>query len=686
MPTAPFPRRLHILRHAPQALSDYWAHLGLGRKLDWIAGFALAPALCLLALLLYYDGREALRLRDQSRGLALLQRTALLQGELEHALEAHRAAQAADGFDGMKAAWPGLKGPLSAWGQAALADALERVDSDWQNAADAETPALRESALRTLRDDLPRLDQRLSEATRLTRDDSLARLGLVRAAGNSLPFLEAQLSRLRDLESDTTATHKVGDSQRRDLLLQQSLFSQQMAQALQDLESAFADDPGLKSRLIDDFGDSPLGLFQVSADRYASAVQEYFDSGAKDPQRQAYCSTRYGQLLDARSALYGRLQELLGARLRQRAWVLLGEVLLLSLVTLALFVLSLALARRAARGVLQPLQRLGEASRLVAREGDLSVRVSEDGRDEVGQLAKDFNAMIEGLSQALEGADVSAVAMRHAAEALRAAMADQQVSTSSQDAALQQALVTSDEIRQTSTVTSRRARQVQDHALAARASSLQGSEALAEGQQEMKDMASAVRDLREQLEALPERLGKVEAVADSVKELAVQSNVLALNAAIEALRAGEGGRSFGLVAREMRALADRSAVESQRVASLLADLGAATRAAAKGAVTGGQRLDRGLASLAAGNRSLQDLAEVVEQGAEQASQIAEAVHEQGVGLDQLLAALGDQEALMLHTVQGSQRVQALIQPLLSTAADLEARSSRWTRRSSNGPR
>src|SRR6202167_1552416 len=86
---------------------------------------------------------------------------------------------------------------------------------------------------------------------------------------------------------------------------------------------------------------------------------------------------------------------------------------------------------------------------------------------------------------------------------------------------------------------------------------------------------------------------EIGSVLDIVSELAEQTNILAINATIEAAGAGDTGKRFGVVADEIRKLADRVATSTKEIRGLIDDVRSAVNTTVMATETGTKAVDSG---------------------------------------------------------------------------------------------
>ena len=111
-----------------------------------------------------------------------------------------------------------------------------------------------------------------------------------------------------------------------------------------------------------------------------------------------------------------------------------------------------------------------------------------------------------------------------------------------------------------------------EHAGVASQQILRGQESVGRAQQEITQLATRLHDTNQTVEGLAVQAEQIGSVLEVISSIANQTNLLALNAAIEAARAGEQGRGFAVVADEVRSLAQRTAVSTQEIKTIIEGL------------------------------------------------------------------------------------------------------------------
>jgi methyl-accepting chemotaxis protein len=294
----------------------------------------------------------------------------------------------------------------------------------------------------------------------------------------------------------------------------------------------------------------------------------------------------------------------------------------------------------------------------MARQLRAHAAALEAGRDAVHRLA-------ERLGQG--AAELGGVAQQ-----LRTTSAEQNAGVTRQAASLQQAQATVEEIRQTSRLTADKARALADAAGGAEQVGREGQAALEQTLAGLQAVGEEVAETASRLTQLDARTREIGNVIDSVKALADQSNMLALNAAIEATRAGEHGKGFGVVAREVRHLADQSLKATHRVRAILEGLGSGMREAAELSARGQQRVGASLEAVRASGARLQRLAEVVAETGDSMRQISAAVVQQDAGTSQIATAVAELSAQMAHTLEALEQTDAVVDRVQQLAAGMAA--------------
>src|SRR5262245_56412407 len=319
-----------------------------------------------------------------------------------------------------------------------------------------------------------------------------------------------------------------------------------------------------------------------------------------------------------------------------------AAILILVAVTLAFWV---------ARRLIEPIRALQQTVTSIIRDRDLTQPVPVISGDEIGELAGAFAEMVKRLREMLHRLRLSAFAFSSAAQALHAATDEQKMAFTRQAFTLEEANTTAREIKQTSMLAAKKAESMLEQAQRADEVGKQGEASLAATLGGLGEIRGQVTTIAAQIGKLAERTQQIGTITRTVKDLADQSNMLALNAAIEAVRSGEHGKGFSIVAREIRNLADQSIRATERVKEILDDTARAIRAAAQTTDRGTERMEQELVQVRGSGETLRQLSGILQDSGEVVRQIAASVQQQDAGFAQIFVAIADLSTLMDESLQ-----------------------------------
>jgi methyl-accepting chemotaxis protein len=149
---------------------------------------------------------------------------------------------------------------------------------------------------------------------------------------------------------------------------------------------------------------------------------------------------------------------------------------------------------------------------------------------------------------------------------------EQERMATQQATSVHQTTTTMDELGASSQVTAEQIETAVAQARQALSLAYSGTKAIGMSLDSMNKLKTKVEKMQEQIVHLSEQTGQIGNISTVVSDLANQTNMLALNAAVEAVRAGENGKGFSVVATEIRKLADQSKKSATQIYSLVADI------------------------------------------------------------------------------------------------------------------
>lgn len=272
-------------------------------------------------------------------------------------------------------------------------------------------------------------------------------------------------------------------------------------------------------------------------------------------------------------------------------------------------------------------------------QGNLLARVGAEGGDELAALGQHLNQMADGLAELAKRARGMTESTSRATAEIRTSTQEQATAVNEQLSAVEQTTATLSEITHSGAQIAQRAKEVEHNAQGAK-------EASGTGLLAVEDFVTAMDAIRQQVEtvattimSLSERTQAIGEIILTVNTIAERSHLLALNAAIEAAAAGEQGRSFSIVATEMKQLAEQARAATVQVRSNLGEIQHGINASALLAEETTKRVEMGRQQSTSADHAIRSLAENVEESLQAFQQIVAAINQHQIGLEQAMISV-----------------------------------------------
>lgn len=199
----------------------------------------------------------------------------------------------------------------------------------------------------------------------------------------------------------------------------------------------------------------------------------------------------------------------------------------------------------------------------------------------------------------------------------------------------------------------------------------EGTKAVHETMDGMTTLREKVGAIAQAIVRLSEQTGQIGGISGLVADLANQTNMLALNAAVEAARAGEHGKGFGVVASEIRKLADRSKQSADKINDLVADIQSAINTTVMVTDEGTKTVDKSMSLTNSTAETFTGFTDSIGNVFLNSQQIALSAQQQAVAVQQVVAAMNSLNLGARETATGITQVKISTQQLNEAAQRLK---------------
>jgi methyl-accepting chemotaxis protein len=338
------------------------------------------------------------------------------------------------------------------------------------------------------------------------------------------------------------------------------------------------------------------------------------------------------------------------------------------------FVVALLFARMLSKPINLLVARLKD---IAEGEGDLTQRVDQARKDELGELGKWFNTFVEKIHGVISEVGATAREVAGAATEIAASSEEMAQGIGEQNQQVTQISAAIEEMSSSIIEVARKSAEAAENAQESGKVAEEGGKVVTETIQGMNEISDAVTASAASVSELGKRGDQIGQIIEVINDIADQTNLLALNAAIEAARAGEHGRGFAVVADEVRKLADRTTEATEEIGESITAIQTETGQAVERMNAGTEQVKVGVDKATQAGRSLEKIVTGAQDVATMIRSIAAAAEQQSAASEQVSKGVQSVSAVTNQSAEGASQAAMAASQLSTKAEQLQALVGRF---------
>lgn len=471
----------------------------------------------------------------------------------------------------------------------------------------------------------------------------------------NLPKAQSIIAKIIIAEQSLLNTQKASSSDKDQLLIQTALLQLNIKDTKSSVEKS---DNALK--FAQRTNESINNPFKISVNNYYNIttawlayVEENLMHNPTPPKKSSEKQTLATQAMDANTALWNVTADQFNIIINKRIANFNKQQLFSIAASIISAIIGLTLGIYIMRQISRPLTNLVEAAKQLT-DGNLSARVSISEESEVGQVGIAFNNMAEAFQDLLSRLQRNGTQLTNSTREIAAAATQQEASIVQQETTTKQIATTVRDISATAKEFAKTMNTVSTNAEQTSALASSGKEGLHQMESVMRQMVEASHIIAGKLAILNEKASNITGVITTITKVADQTNLLSLNAAIEAEKAGEHGRTFSVIAREIRRLADQTGNATLDIEKMVNEMLTAVSAGVMSVDKFSEEIQNGVSQATNVGEQLNKIIEQVQHQTKSFETVNKGVQAQSVGGEQINKSI-DQLSDAAHQASKSVR-------------------------------